>query len=87
MKPRFEVEMSREIMGGRYFKQLQSCFSRVGGPLEVVEARKNLWRSKTMFIVRSVCFGAKSELYERVLVSAVTFGAETWAMRIDRTQR
>ena len=38
---------------------------------------------KTMFSIKNVNSGVKKELYERVVVSTVTDGAEAWGMRID----
>ena len=40
-----------------------------------------------MFNVRRVSLGLKRKLYEGVVVPSVTYGAETWDVRMDKKRQ
>ena len=40
-----------------------------------------------LIIVKSVSFGVQRELYERLLVSTVTYGVGTWCMRMGEKRK
>ena len=48
--------------------------TRVGEDLKTCDTMKS------MFNIDSVSLGVKRELYERVVVPTVTYGAETWGI-------
>jgi len=67
--------MNGKIMEGvSSLKYLGSCFGEAGGPQEGVSMTM-------MFNVRSV----KRELYRRVVAPTLTYGADTWGMRMTET--
>ena len=76
-----------------YFKFFGSCFSRNIGLQEkekywMSRALKTFGAIKMMFRVRSVSLGVKREfLYEREVLSLVTYAAETLGMRMDERYR
>ena len=53
--------------------------------MRVSEGLKPFGAIKMTLNSRSVNLGAKRELYERVVVLTVTYGAENWCMRTDET--
>ena len=42
---------------------------------------------KIRFIVRNMSLGVKRELYERVVCLTVSYGAQTWCMKIDERHK
>ena len=74
------------------FKYLGSCFSKDEGPHEDVkmtvgEGLKTFGALNMMFTVRSVSFGAKRQLYERVVVPTVPYGAVPFDMVMNETDK
>merc|ERR1711895_362877 len=74
------------------FKYLGSCFSsdggvkedvsmRVGGGMRAFGAMKRVWSG------RSVNVRVKRELYERVVVSTIMYGSESWGLRVEERDK
>ena len=53
--------------------------------MRVREEQKTFKAMMKIFNVRSIFLGIKRELYEQVVVANVTYGVETWNMRIGES--
>ena len=91
--PQVEIEIDGKIMKVVCcFRYLGSSLSKDEGLQEVVklgvgEALKTFGPLKMVSYVRSVSLDVKKELYKRVVVPKVAYGADTWGMRMKERHK
>ena len=84
-----QISLNGEVLEEvRKFSYLGSCVESSNGCVEEVAARVEkgyqTWGAlKGVTKCRSLGMSAKRKLYESVVIPAVTYGAETWAMRME----